>query len=155
MSPHDPEQRVRQCLYLEVQVGKPIDVGATPGATRRFIPLIGGTFSGDAEGEVLAGGADWQTVRPDGTLEIAAHYLLRTRAGGVIEVSSIGLRHATKEVLDQLGRGEHVAADAYYFRTHIRFQTAVPELAAWNNRLYYSRGERKQKLVCLTIFEIL
>lgn len=155
MTQETPGEHVRRCLYLEVEVGKPIDIGATPSATRRFIPLTGGTFSGDAEGEVLAGGADWQTVRPDGTLKIAAHYLLKTRAGGVIEVSSIGLRHATKDVLDRLGRGEPVPSDEYYFRTHVRFRTPVPELQAWNNRLYYSRGERKRALVCLTIYEIL
>jgi hypothetical protein len=155
MSHQEPGQHVRPCLNLEVEVGKPIDVGATPSATRRFIPLIGGTFSGDVQGEVLPGGADWQTVRPDGTLEIAAHYLLKTSAGGLIEVSSIGLRSAPSGVLEQLARGEPVASDAYYFRTHVTFRTAVPELARWNNRLYYSIGERKRARVCLSVFEIL
>jgi hypothetical protein len=155
MSAEDTDKHVRHCLDLEVQVGMPIDVGSTPAAARRFIPLIGGTFTGAAEGEVLAGGADWQTVRADGTLEIAAHYLLKTRAGGLIEVSSIGLRHADSEILGKLRRGEPVARDAYYFRTHIRFQTAIPELADWNNRLYYSKGERKRATVCLAVFEIL
>ena len=155
MSQEDSSPRVRHCLDLEVQVGTPIDVGTTPSAARRFIPLIGGSFRGEAEGEVLAGGADWQTIRPDGTLEISAHYLLKTRAGGLIEVSSIGLRHAPKEVLDKLARGEPVASDQYYFRTHVRFRTPVPELQAWNNRLYYSIGERKRALVCLSVFEIL
>ncbi|HET8938229.1 MAG TPA: DUF3237 family protein [Polyangiales bacterium] len=148
-------EHVRQCLYLEVEVGTPIDVGNTPSAKRRFIPLVGGTFRGDAEGEVLAGGADWQTVRPDGTLEIAAHYLLKARAGGLIEVSSIGLRSAAAEVLERLGRGEAVPSEAYYFRTHVTFRTPIPELAHLNNRLYYSKGERKRSLVCLTVFEIL
>jgi Protein of unknown function (DUF3237) len=155
LADENPTQHVRRCLYLEVQVGTPQDIGATPSATRRFIPLTGGTFTGDAQGEVLAGGADWQTLRPDGTLEIAAHYLLKTRAGGLVEVSSIGLRAAPKDVLDKLGRGEPVPSDAYYFRTHVRFRTPIVELQAWNNRLYYSMGERKRSLVCLTIFEIL
>lgn len=155
MSSHDSAQPVRLCLNLEVEVGKPIDVGATPSATRRFIPLTGGTFSGDAEGEVLAGGADWQTVRPDGTLEIAAHYLLQTKAGGLIEVSSVGLRHASPEVLERAARGESLTRDDYYFRTHITLRTAIPELAAWNNRLFYSVGERKRSRVCLAVYEIL
>lgn len=148
-------EHVRHCLNLEVDVGTPIDVGSTPSAKRRFIPLVGGTFRGEAEGEVLAGGADWQTVRADGTLEIAAHYLLKTRAGGLIEVSSIGLRHAPSEVLERLGRGEPVPPTAYYFRTHITFRTGIPELAHLNHRLYYSKGERKRSTVCLTVFEIL
>ena len=155
MSPHDLAQHVRLCLNLEVEVGKPIDVGATPSATRRFIPLSGGTFSGDAQGEVLAGGADWQTVRADGTLEIAAHYLLKTNTGGLIEVSSIGLRHATPEVIERAARGETLTRDDYYFRTHITLRTAAPELAAWNTRLYYSVGERKRSRVCLAVYEIL
>jgi hypothetical protein len=155
MSAQDSPQYVRLCLNLEVEVGKPIDVGATPSATRRFIPLTGGTFTGDAEGEVLAGGADWQTVRPDGTLEIAAHYLLKTQAGALIEVSSIGLRHANPEVLERAARDEILGRDDYYFRTHITLRTAAPELAAWNNRLYYSIGERKRSRVCLAVYEIL
>jgi hypothetical protein len=155
MTEETPRPYVRRCLYLEVQVGRPIDIGATPSATRRFIPLTGGTFTGDADGEVLAGGADWQTARADGTLEIAAHYLLKTNTGGLIEVSSVGLRHATQDVLDSLARGEQVSSDAYYFRTHVRFRTAAPELQGWNNRLYYSMGERKRSLVCLTVYEIL
>lgn len=155
MSPQDPSPKVRLCLNLEVEVGKPIDVGATPSATRRFIPLTGGTFTGDAQGEVLAGGADWQTVRPDGTLDIAAHYLLKTSAGGLIEVSSIGVRHAAPEMLERAARGETLARDDYYFRTHITFRTAVPELSAWNHRLYYSVGERKRARVCLSVYEIL
>ncbi|HTU63492.1 MAG TPA: DUF3237 family protein, partial [Polyangiales bacterium] len=104
---------------------------------------------------VLAGGADWQTVRPDGTLEIAAHYLLKTDAGGLIEVSSIGLRHATPENLERAARGEILSRDDYYFRTHITLRSAAPELAAWNNRLYYSIGERKRARVCLAVYEIL
>lgn len=155
MSPLNPSQPARLCLNLEVEVGKPIDVGATPSATRRFIPLTGGTFSGDAQGEVLAGGADWQTVRPDGTLEIAAHYLLRTSAGGLIEVSSIGLRHAAPEALERAARGEQLTRDDYYFRTHMTFRTDVAELATWNYRLYFSVGERRRSRVCLSVYEIL
>jgi hypothetical protein len=116
---------------------------------------VGGSFSGDAEGEVLAGGADWQTLLPDGTIELAAHYLLKTRAGGLIEVSSIGIRHASAEVLEKLSRGELVPREDYYFRTHMRLRTADPSLLLWNRRLYYSVGERKRANVCLTVFELL
>ena len=46
-------------------------------------------------GILLEGGVDWQSVRPDGTLEIDAHYTLETDAGELIEVRSQGLRKAT------------------------------------------------------------
>jgi len=154
MSESKSTQPVRQCLSLEVEVGAPIDVGETPSGRRRFIPLIGGTFRGDAEGEVLGGGADWQTILPDGTIELSAHYLLKTQSGSLIEVTSIGLRHATPAVLERLARGEAVTRDDYYFRTHMRLRTEAPELRTWNYRLFYSIGERKQARVVLSVFEL-
>jgi len=39
-------------------------------------------------GTVLDGGVDWQQVRPDGVLEIDAHYTLLTEANEAIEVIS-------------------------------------------------------------------
>jgi hypothetical protein len=140
---------------LEVQVGAPIDVGATPSGQRRCIPIIGGTFTGDAEGEIVPGGADWQTILADGTIELTAHYALKTHGGGLIEVTSTGLRAAPPEVLAKLARGEPVPRAEYYFRTHMRLRTAAPELLAWNKRLYYSIGERKRSVVCLSVFELL
>lgn len=157
MTSQGSEHAGRHCLSLEVQVGAPVDIGGTPSGHRRFIPLLGGTFrsvDGATTGEVVAGGADWQTVLPEGTIELSAHYLLKTQAGGLIEVSSIGLRHASAEVLGKLARGEPVPSGDYYFRTHMRLRTAAPELLGWNHRLYYSVGERKRSLVCLTVFEL-
>lgn len=155
MSLPEPTQHVRRCLDLEVEVGAPIDIGETPSGRRRFIPLVGGTFRGEAEGEVLPGGADWQTILPDGTIELSAHYLLKTRSGSLVEVTSIGLRYAAPEVLGKLARGEAVAREEYYFRTHMRLRSQAPELHAWNYRLFYSIGERKRALVCLSVFELL
>ena len=42
-------------------------VGAAPGGYRRIGVVPGGSFEGERlSGEVLEGGNDWQTVRPDG-----------------------------------------------------------------------------------------
>src|SRR5215472_11472476 len=109
----------RLLFTLEAEVGAPIDIGDTPTGARRCIPLGGGRFFGEIEGELIPGGADWQTVLPDGMLEIAAHYALRTRSGEAIEVLSNGVRHAPKEVIARLMRGDPVSAQEYYFRTHI------------------------------------
>ena len=54
------------------------------------------------------GGVDWQWLRSDGVIEIAAHYVIRADDGGLIEVRSDGLRHGSAEVLAQLARGETV-----------------------------------------------
>src|SRR5262249_3677283 len=135
--------------------GPLIVVGETEQGIRRCVPLLGGRFWGDLEGEVVPGGTDWQSVLPSGTLEIAAHYALKTRSGSLLEVSSNGVRSGTPEVLARLARGEPVARDEYYFRTHLRFRAADPELRSWNTRLFSSVGERFPDRVRLQVFELL
>jgi Protein of unknown function (DUF3237) len=127
------------------------------GAGRRYIPFEGGTFAGrdGLRGMLREGGVDWQLVRPDGTLEIDAHYTLDTDAGELIEVRSQGLRKATAEVTERLLRGELVDPDEYYFRTHVRFSTAAERLAWLNDLLAVSTGRRDRSLVTIDVHEVL
>ena len=148
-------QAMRHCLTLEVEVAAPLDFGATSTGTRRCIPLGAGRFWGDLEGRIVPGGTDWQTVLPDGNIELSAHYALETRAGALIEVTSVGVRNGSPEVLARLGRGEPVPAHEYYFRTHLRLQSAAPALSHLGLRLYTGRGERQKGLVRITVFELL
>ena len=148
-------QGTRHCLTLEVEVGRPLDLGAGELGTRRCVPLLGGRFWGDLEGKVVPGGTDWQSVLPSGNLELSAHYALETSAGELIEVNSVGVRTGAPEVLARLGRGETVPRHEYYFRTHMRFRTAAPALQRWNLRLYSCVGERLKSVVRLAVFELL
>ena len=145
----------RLLFTLEAEVGHPVEIGETPTGVRRYIPLLGGRFAGEIEGDLVPGGVDWQTALPDGTLEIAAHYALRTRDGEAIEVLSNGLRHAPQDVLARLSRGDPVSAQEYYFRTHIRFRTAAPRLSYLNTLLAVSVGERFPASVRLSVFRVL
>jgi hypothetical protein len=145
----------RWLLTLEVEVGAPLEFGDVGSGARRCIPLLGGKFYGDIEGEVVPGGADWQSVRSSGALEIDAHYALRTSLGETLEVVSTGVRHAPAEVLARLARAEPVASHEYYFRTQLRFRSAAPRLARFNTLLAVSVGERLPKLVRLRVFEVL
>src|ERR1700741_1200955 len=90
-------------LGLEVEAGAPRGPGATRACGRRFIPLTGGRVSGQVEGEIIPGGADWQTIHEDGNLQIEAHYAFRTSSGAVVEVLSSGVRAGPPEVLQRLG----------------------------------------------------
>ena len=94
---------VRELLSIQVRVPPVVDLGGG----RRYVPFDGGTFDGrdGLRGTILEGGVDWQTVRPDGTLEIDAHYTLSTDADELIEVRSTGLRKAPAEVAERLTRG--------------------------------------------------
>jgi hypothetical protein len=136
--------RLEPLMSIEVTVGAPATTGGSPRGEVRLIPLTGGTFTGadGLSGRVLPGGADWQEIRSDGTLEISARYLLETTAGGVVEVLSTGVRAASGDVLARLGAGEVVDPETYYFRTHVRFRTSDAALLHLNDRLAVASGER-------------
>ena len=79
-------------LELFVAITPAVTVGASDAGTRRFIPITGGRFSGNGiKGEVMAGGADWQLVRPDGVVEVNALYSIKTDDGAVIVVDNRGI----------------------------------------------------------------
>ena len=66
-------------------------LGMGPRGERWIVPILGGVFSGEPgfesfSGTVRAGGADRQTLRPDGVKELDALYEMQTRDGAVITV---------------------------------------------------------------------
>jgi len=67
-------------------------LGQTPLGLRRQIPILGGTFQGPRiKGTILAGGVDWQLVRPDGFTTIEAIYTIQTSDGVLIHVNNHGI----------------------------------------------------------------
>jgi acyl-coenzyme A thioesterase PaaI-like protein len=140
-------------LQIDLSVAAPVEIGVVDGQNRRCIPITGGTVSGGYTGVVLSGGADWQVIAPDGTLDINAHYVLQLREGPV-EVESRGLRSGPPDVLARLAAGEIVDPKRYYFRTAMRFKTAVPALSHLNHILAISVGERLPDTVRLTVYEV-
>lgn len=144
---------LRELFLITIRV-RPI-VGL--GGGRRFVAFDGGTFEGrdGLAGSVLEGGVDWQQVRPDGVLEIDAHYTLRTEADEAIEVISQGVRKASASVAARLAQGEQVDADEYYFRTLVRLSTTAPRLSRLNDLVAVSTGERQQSTVRIHVHEVL
>ncbi len=143
-------------IRIEADLEEPQLFGKTPYGDRRVINILGGTISGPRiSGKILAGGADWQIVRPDGVADIFAKYTFRIDGGGFVLVTSTGLRHGPPEVIARLARGEPVPRDRYYFRTCVRFETADPQ-ADWLNRvLTIAVGAREKMQVKLDLFEVL
>jgi len=92
---------------------------------------------------------------PDGTLEIRAHYALRTDEGDSIEVVSEGVRTAPPEVMARLAAGEHVDSSEYYFRTHIRLSTNSERHDRLNRILGIAWGERTPSGVAIHAYEVL
>ena len=137
------------------EVGALVSLGAAPTGERRYVPLGGGSASGpELNGTLVEGGIDWQVARGDGVLEIAAHYLIRTDDGALVEVKSDGLRHGPAEVMAQLARGEAVPRDAYFFRTLMRFTTGAPAWAHLNKVMAIAVGQREARAVLLDVYRI-
>jgi hypothetical protein len=137
------------------EVGDLVTLGAAPQGERRYVPLGGGTVRGpELNGTIVSGGVDWQLARGDGVLEIAAHYVMRTDDGALVEIRSEGLRHGPAEVMARLARGEQVPRAAYFFRTVVRFTTGAPAWAHLNKVMALACGEREARLVRLDLYRI-
>lgn len=141
-------------LIFECGVDRPASFGDSGEGVRRIIPISGGVVSGEISGRVLPGGADWQSVLPDGTIELSAHYALEFEDGARVEVTSIGLRAAPPEIVEALNRGETVDPDSYYFRTHMRLRTGHPDYAHLNKQLYVGKGARAPAGVRIEVFRV-
>lgn len=140
---------------VRCDVGALTSLGQAPGGERRYVPLLGGSVVGpELNGTIVEGGVDWQVMRGDGVLEIAAHYVIRTPDDGLVEVRSNGLRHGPPEVMARLMAGEPVPRDAYFFRTLMQFTTGA---AAWmhlNHTMAIAVGQREARRVVLDVYRL-
>ncbi len=133
-----------------------LPLGKTPAGERRIINILGGRVEGPRlAGQILPGGADWQLIRADGAADIQARYTIKSDQGGLVLVSSDGLRHGPPDVLARLARGEAVDPALYFFRTLMRFETADPALDWMNRILAIAHGARLPNAVTLEVFEVL
>lgn len=147
---HCPLPTLTPMCTVECGVAPLVSLGEAPFGERRFVPIgAGRVFGPELQGELIAGGVDWQWRRADEVLEISAHYAVRCPDGGVVEIRSEGLRHGVAEVMAALARGEPVAAERYFFRTFVRFNTGA---AAWlhlNRTMAVASGTRSAAGVLL------
>lgn len=146
----------RFAFAIRAKVGPIQDLGQTARGHRRVIDILGGEVSGPKlEGEILPGGADWQIVRPDGTIEVVARYTIKAKSGATIYVQNEGLRVASPEILARMTKGELLPPDAYYFRTTPKFETAEPALKWVERALFVGRAARTPDRVVIGFHEIL
>ena len=90
----------RPLFRISAQVDAPQIVAGGPYGERRFIPVTGGSFSGERiSGRVLSGGADCQLIRPDGAAELDVRVALEVDDGAIILMKGLGIRHASADVM--------------------------------------------------------
>lgn len=129
-------------MQIRANIEPVIHVGDSDHGKRQFIPITGGTVTGERiQGEVLPG-ADWQLLRNDGVLEIEAIYAIRTHDQVVINVKNIGI------VSEASGRP--------YVRTQPRLQAPQGNYDWMNKRLFLSTitAAQDRSHVLVDVFEV-
>lgn len=141
---------------LKVDLQAAYVVGSTPHGLRRVIPITGGTVEGPSiRGVILPGGADWQIVRPDGVAELEAHYQFKTNDGVIIYIKNTGLRVASPEVAERIGRGEHVPPEDYYFRATPKFEAPPGDYAWMNDAIFICTAIKNPDHVLVHVWKVL
>ena len=141
---------------VRVIVGPIQDLGQTARGHRRIVDILGGTAEGTRfHGEILPGGADWQIVRADGTIEVVARYTIRSASGSLVYVQNDGLRVASPEILARMSKGELVPFDSYRFRTAPRFETSDPSLKWMETSTFVGVAARTPDRVVIGFHEVL
>ncbi|RYH01450.1 DUF3237 domain-containing protein [Salipiger sp. IMCC34102] len=140
---------------LTVELGPIREMGAGRAGQRRIIPIVGGTVTGpDLSGRILTLGADWQTIFADGVAELDTRYGFETDDGALIEIVNFGYRHGPPDVIAAIARGEDVAHDTYYMRTHARLETGDPRYAWVNRTLFVGTGRRQAACVVVDLYRL-
>lgn len=147
----------------------PQDHGVTRRGHRRVVPILAGTLkgagvpdgatavglgTGPIDAEILPGGADWQVVRADGSLEIDCRDTARTTEGEYLYLQVTGIRSGRPEVLESLLAGADVDPDDYYFRTTITIETAAPRLAALEHCVFVTSCVREANAVRYVCYRV-
>lgn len=79
-------------FHMAATLAPPAVVPSGPQGTRVIVPITGGTVAGPRiNGTVEALGADWLTMRADGTAQLDVRALIRTDDGAVIHTSYKGI----------------------------------------------------------------
>ncbi|MGX5769221.1 DUF3237 domain-containing protein [Microbacterium trichothecenolyticum] len=124
-APQPPIPSLERAFEVVAELGPLEDHGMTRAGHRRIIPVIGGTVTGAFAGTILHGGADWQTVRADGSIEIDGRYSARGDDGSLLYIRAQGVRSGDPAVLEALLRGEDVDPSRYYFRAALTLECAA------------------------------
>lgn len=150
--PAAPE--LRYVATIKVAVSEPIDLGEGADGWRRIVPIESGVVSGDLNGRVLPGGADFQVRRPDGVTVLEARYPIELDDGVLLEMTNEAIRAGSAEDIERLMADEPVDPERIYFRgtPHLR----APE-GPWdwvNRTVFVATGVRRPSAVEIVVFAV-
>ena len=92
MEAENKNAHLKLLMRLHVTLAPTVVVGQTSEGLLKIFPITGGTAIGpEIQAEICPGGADWNTLHPDGRNHVYARYWLRTEDGEYISVENEGV----------------------------------------------------------------
>ncbi|PHV69929.1 hypothetical protein CS063_13175 [Sporanaerobium hydrogeniformans] len=79
-----------EIMQIRVKCSEPLAVGDGGAGHLNVIPITGGSVTGKYRGVVIAGGADWSTIKSNGA-HAFAKYLLQMENGEYVAVENEGI----------------------------------------------------------------
>jgi hypothetical protein len=149
-----PVPGLEPAFTVDARLGPLEDHGMTRAGHRRVVPIAGGRVVGLFDAEILPGGADWQVVRPDGTVEIDTRYSARTSAVEYVHFRTSGVRSGPPTGLAARGRGEDVDPASYYFRVAVYLKTSAPRLDFLERSVFVASAVRGADRVAYTAYRV-
>ena len=149
-----PQPGLEAAFEVDASLGPLEDHGTTRAGHRRVVPITGGQIHGMFDAEILPSGADWQLVRPDGTVEIDTRYTARTPDGDYVHLRTSGVRSGPPHILQALLRGEAIDPSEYYFRVGLYLETAAPRLAWLQRSIFVASAIREADRVRYTAYRV-
>ena len=141
---------------LDIELDPMIDIGKVPLGHRRVFPIKGGTMTGELNGVVLPGGADWNLVRPDGTAVFWALYTLQTDDGVNIMIQNEGGMPGNEEDIAKMVDGDMSDVPNIYSWGTPKFEVAGEKYAFLNERIFLSTLTPKSPVsLFVDIYEVL
>ena len=111
-------------------------------------------MTGQVNGKVLPGGADFQIVVSETTADLDARYMIELDNGEHIFVQNRALRRGSAADIARLVRGEQVAPEAIYFRCVPTFEVSSLALEWLTQSIFVGTGARFPDRVQLSIFRL-
>ena len=151
-----PALQTRYVFSLAIKIGAPIVAGDFGHGLRRIIPILGGEVRGDGiKGTIFPCGADFQTIRPNGSTELEAKYAFEMDDGAIVYIENVGIRFGPRDQLDRIARGEVVDPALIYFRSVPRFETGAAKYRWLMQNLFVGVGARHPDRVEIEVHQVL
>lgn len=142
---------------VNINLGKPQDLNITRYGKRRIINIEGGSVQGpEINGTILPGGADWQTIRTDGTTDISARYTIMTDDEELLYIQDKGIRTLPEQMISEGASNHEVEQSKFIMRTTAKIEANENSKYDWLNRsIIVSAGFRKEASIIIRFYKVI